>query len=104
AKSRGQDFDAGKHTLLISSGKGLEVYRRIQAPPRAQEQQKQPTSSNRQSVIGSGPLDELFGGGVFDGSVTMVVGVSGLGKTVLGTQLLLEGVKNQKRGLMVSLD
>jgi circadian clock protein KaiC len=55
-------------------------------------------------VIGSGPLDDLFGGGVFDGSVTMVVGVSGIGKTVLGTQLLLEGVANQKRGMMVSLD
>jgi circadian clock protein KaiC len=68
------------------------------------DKEKQPTSSNRQSVIGSGPLDELFGGGVFDGSVTMLVGVSGSGKTVLGTQLLLEGAKHQKRGLMVSLD
>jgi circadian clock protein KaiC len=33
-----------------------------------------------------------------------VVGISGVGKTVLGTQLLLEGVAHQKRGLMVSLD
>jgi len=33
-----------------------------------------------------------------------VVGVSGVGKTVLGTQLLLEGARMQKRGLMVSLD
>jgi predicted ATP-dependent serine protease len=55
-------------------------------------------------VIGPAPLDELFGGGVFDGSVTMVVGVSGVGKTVLGMQLLLEGANNQKHGLMVSLD
>jgi circadian clock protein KaiC len=101
-KSRGQDFDAGRHTLRITAGKGLEVFRRVQAPP--VEQEKQPTSSDRQSVIGSGPLDELFGGGVFDGSVTIVVGVSGVGKTVLGTQLLLEGANNQKRGLMVSLD
>jgi circadian clock protein KaiC len=103
-KSRGQDFDGGRHTLRIDDGKGLEVFRRVQAPPRDIEKEKQPTSSNRQSVIGSGPLDELFGGGVFDGSVTMVVGISGSGKTVLGTQLLLEGAKNQKRGLMVSLD
>ncbi|MBV9122778.1 MAG: AAA family ATPase [Planctomycetes bacterium] len=103
-KSRGQDFDTGKHTLRISSGQGLEVFRRVQAPPRDLGKQEQPTSSNRQSVIGSGPLDELFGGGVFDGSVTMVVGISGSGKTVLGTQLLLEGAKNHKRGLMVSLD
>jgi len=34
----------------------------------------------------------------------MVVGVSGAGKTVLGTQLLLEGARIQKPGLMVSLD
>jgi circadian clock protein KaiC len=103
AKSRGQDYDGGRHTLRITAGQGLEVFRRVQAPP-LDLGRKQPTSSNRQSVIGSSPLDELFGGGVFDGSVTMVVGVSGVGKTVLGTQLLLEGAKNQKPGLMVSLD
>jgi len=103
-KSRGQNFDTGRHTLRISAGKGLEVFRRVQAPPDDAMQQAQPTSSNRQSVIGSGPLDALFGGGVFDGSVTMVVGVSGSGKTVLGTQLLLEGAANQRPGLMVSLD
>jgi len=103
-KSRGQDYDAGRHTLRITAGKGLEVFRRVQAPTGDLQREQQPTSSTRQSVIGSAPLDELFGGGVFDGSVTMVVGISGSGKTVLGTQLLLEGVKNQKRGLMVSLD
>jgi circadian clock protein KaiC len=102
-KSRGQDYDTGRHTLRITAGTGLEVFRRVQASPR-QLGVKQPTSSNRQSVIGSAPLDELFGGGVFDGSVTMVVGVSGAGKTVLGTQLLLEGARSHKRGLMVSLD
>jgi circadian clock protein KaiC len=102
-KSRGQDYDMGRHTLRITASTGLEVFRRVQSPPRGIGR-GQPTSSTRQSVIGSGPLDELFGGGVFDDSVTMVVGVSGSGKTVLGTQLLLEGVANQKRGLMVSLD
>jgi circadian clock protein KaiC len=102
-KSRGQDYDAGRHTLRITAGSGLEAFRRVQAPP-LELGRAQPTSSTRQSVIGSSPLDALFGGGVFDGSVTMVVGVSGSGKTVLGTQLLLEGVANQKRGLMVSLD
>src|SRR5262245_47849914 len=102
-KSRGQDYDAGRHTLRITASTGLEVFRRVQSPPR-DVGRGQPTSSTRQSVIGSGPLDELFGGGVFDGSVTMVIGISGSGKTVLGTQLLLEGAANQKRGLMVSLD
>lgn len=103
-KSRGQDYDSGRHTLRITAGKGLEIYRRVQAPPGDLDKLSQPSSNNRQSVIGSAALDELFGGGIFDGSVTLVVGISGAGKTVMGTQLLLEGAKNNKRGLMVSLD
>ena len=35
----------------------------------------------------------------------MVVGLSGVGKTVLGTQILREGaLKQKKRGLLISLD
>ena len=37
-KSRGQDYDAGRHTLRITAGTGLEVFRRVQAPPRDLEQ------------------------------------------------------------------
>jgi circadian clock protein KaiC len=102
-KSRGQDYDAGEHTLKIKSGSGLEVYRRVQAPLR--RSMVQPTSTARRSVIGVDALDDLIGGGIFDGSTTMVIGVSGVGKTVLGTQLLREGVMRQKQpGLLVSLD
>jgi circadian clock protein KaiC len=102
-KSRGQDFDVGKHSLRITGGKGLEVFRRVQSRPRGAE--GQPTSSAKRSVIGVEALDVLLGGGVFDGSTTMVVGISGVGKTVLGVQLLVEGaVKQRKRGLLVSLD
>ncbi|MGB2607406.1 MAG: ATPase domain-containing protein, partial [Isosphaeraceae bacterium] len=64
----------------------------------------QPTSEKR-SPIGCAPLDALIGGGIYDGSTTMVVGISGAGKTVLGVQLLLEGaLKQGKRGMLVSLD
>jgi circadian clock protein KaiC len=103
-KSRGQDFDAGEHTLKIVSGAGLEVFRRVQAPLRRRIEQ--PTSTARRSVIGVEALDQLIGGGIFDGSTTMVVGVSGVGKTVLGTQLLREGVlcNGNNKGLLVSLD
>jgi circadian clock protein KaiC len=102
-KSRGQDFEAGLHTLRITGGTGLEVFRRVQARPRSDI--AQPTSTARRSVIGVEPLDTLIGGGIFDGSTTMVVGVSGSGKTVLSVQLLLEGVQKQsKSGLLVSLD
>jgi circadian clock protein KaiC len=111
-KSRGQDYDAGDHTLKIKSGGGLEVYRRVQAPLRRNI--AQPSSTARRSVIGVDALDDLIGGGIFDGSTTMVVGVSGVGKTVLGTQLLREGVlrsssssgsgSSSQKGLLVSLD
>jgi circadian clock protein KaiC len=102
-KSRGQDYDSGEHTLQITAGKGLEVFRRVQAPPRARP--TQPTSSTMRSVIGVEAVDVLIGGGVFDGSTTMVVGVSGVGKTVLSTQILREGAMSQKkRGLLISLD
>jgi circadian clock protein KaiC len=102
-KSRGQDFDSGKHTLRITGGHGLEVFRRVQAPLRPSA--NQPTSSNMRSVIGVDAVDTLIGGGIFDGSTTMVVGVSGVGKTVLSTQMLREGSLRQKtRGLYISLD
>ena len=107
-KSRGQDYDAGEHTLKIKSGLGLEVFRRVQAPLRINIDQ--PTSTAKRSVIGVDALDDLIGGGIFDGSTTMVVGVSGVGKTVLGTQLLREGVLHnsgtggKQNGLLVSLD
>lgn len=125
-KSRGQDYDSGRHTLRIQGAPspnptlpgapridldarfadgngGIQVFRRVQTPQRHFE--PQPTSTARRSVIGFDPLDDLMGGGVFDGSTTMVAGVSGVGKTVLGVQLLLEGARKQnRRGLLVSLD
>jgi len=102
-KSRGQDYDMGEHTLFITGGKGLEVFRRVQAVSRVNG--KQCTSSVKRSVIGVEAIDSLIGGGVFDGSTTMVIGVSGVGKTVLSTQMLREGSLRQKtKGLLISLD
>ena len=102
-KSRGQEFVSGKHTLRITGGAGLQVFRRVQAP--LARNLDQPTSIAKRSVIGVQALDDLIGGGLFDGSTTMVVGISGVGKTVLGSQLLREGViKDGKRGLLISLD
>jgi circadian clock protein KaiC len=102
-KSRGQDYETGEHTLQIVGGRGLEVFRRVQSPLRAKV--TQPTSNIKQSMTGVDAIDVLTGGGIFEGSTTMVVGVSGVGKTVLSTQILLEGARSQKtRGLLVTLD
>ncbi|MGJ5818370.1 ATPase domain-containing protein [Paludibaculum fermentans] len=102
-KSRGQDYDNGEHALEIVSGKGLQMFRRVQAPLRLTLDQ--PTSKARRSAIGVEALDTLLGGGILDGSTTMVVGLSGVGKTVLGTQILRQGAINLNlKGLLISLD
>jgi circadian clock protein KaiC len=101
SKSRGQDFIAGRHTLRIESERGVRVYQRAQARPRRWPDQ--PTSTRRSS-LGIAAVDTMIGEGVFDGSVTLVVGVTGTGKTVLGVQFLVEGAKQGKRGLLVTLD
>ena len=41
-KSRGQDYDAGEHTLKIVSGSGLKVFRRVQAPLRVNLRSQHP--------------------------------------------------------------
>ena len=101
SKSRGQDFITGRHTLRIEANNGVRVYQRAQARPRGPVEQ--PTSTRRSS-LGVPAVDEMIGKGVYDGSVTLVVGVSGTGKTVLGVQFLVEGAKQGKSCLLVSLD
>jgi circadian clock protein KaiC len=101
SKSRGQDFITGRHTLRIEPERGVRVYQRAQARPRGPV--AQPTSTKRSS-LGVAAVDEMIGRGVFDGSVTLVVGVSGTGKTVLGVQFLVEGAKQGKKCLLVTLD
>jgi circadian clock protein KaiC len=100
-KSRGQDFMAGQHTMRIHSEKGIQVYCRTLARPK--ELIVQPTSVNRSST-GIPALDEIMGGGIYEGSTSLVVGISGTGKTVMGIQFLVEGAKEGKKGVLVTCD
>lgn len=100
-KSRGQDFIGGSHAMRIEPGVGIHVYRRAQSRPKIEE--NQPTSNERLST-GSDAIDEMTGGGVYEGSITMVTGISGTGKTVLGVQFLMSAIRNGRRALLVTLD
>lgn len=100
-KSRGQDFITGNHAMRIEAGVGILVYRRAQSRPMAAE--VQPTSTQRLS-IGLPELDAIMDGGPYEGSITLVAGISGTGKTVLGVQFLAAAVKQGRRALLVTLD
>lgn len=100
-KSRGQDFIQGQHTMRIVAEQGIQIFRRTQSRPK--EYNQQPTSLERRST-GIKALDEIMGGGIFDGSVTLAVGISGTGKTVVGVEFLIEGAKRGQPGLLVTCD
>lgn len=100
-KSRGQDFIGGSHTMRIEAEVGVHVYRRAQSRPLTDHEQ--PTSEERLST-GSAAIDKMMDGGLYKGSVTLVSGISGTGKTVLSVQFLSNAIKAGHKTLLVSLD
>ena len=103
-KSRGQDFQMGRHTFRIIDGRGLHVYRRVQAPRKASRDRAAAFDPNTRLPSGIPGLDELLNGGYFVGSTTVVAGISGVGKSVMGLQFIAEGARRGERSLMLSLD
>jgi circadian clock protein KaiC len=103
-KSRGQDFQMGRHTFRINDGKGIQVYRRVQAPRRASRDHASAFDPNSRVPTGIPGLDEIVNGGYFLGSTTVVAGISGVGKSVMGLQFIAEGARRGERSLMLSLD
>ena len=101
-KSRGHDFQMGRHSFRIVDGHGMQVYRRVQAP-RARDRAAAFDPSTRVStgIVG---LDEVTNGGYFLGSTTVVAGISGVGKSVMALQFVAEGARLGERSLMFSLD
>jgi circadian clock protein KaiC len=100
-KSRGQDFIGGSHTMRIEPQVGVHVYRRAQSRPVSSPDQ--PTSEERLST-GSAAIDKMMEGGIYKGSVTLVSGISGTGKTVLSVQFLTDAIRHGHKTLLVSLD
>jgi circadian clock protein KaiC len=49
-------------------------------------------------------LDQLLGGGFPEGSIVLVSGTPGTGKTILGLQFLYEGAKAGEMGIYVSFE
>lgn len=103
-KSRGQDFQMGRHSMRIVDGKGIEVYRRVQAPRPAGRDRAPALDATTRVSSGIPGLDPLLNGGYFLGSTTVMAGISGVGKTVMGLQYIAEGARLNERSMLLSLD
>ena len=103
-KSRGHEYQMGRHSLCIVDGKGIEVYRRVQAPRKDGRERAAAYDTSKRASTGVPGLDEIVNGGYFHGSTTVVAGISGVGKSVMACQFIAEGARRGERSLMLTLD
>lgn len=103
-KSRGHDFQMGRHSFRIVDRTGIEVYRRVQAPRKADREDAAAYDTSTRLTTGVPGLDKIVNGGWFLGSTTVVAGISGAGKSVMALHYLAEGARRGERSLLLSLD
>jgi circadian clock protein KaiC len=103
-KARGQDYRMGRHSFSIVDGKGIEVYRRVQAPRDLAREEAAAYDTSTRVTTGVPGLDEMMHGGYFLGSTTLVVGITGSGKSVMALQYIAEGARLGERSIMLTLD
>ncbi len=96
-KYRGRTFRAGHHDVALRTG-GLAVYPRLIA-----SEHRIPTDRN---VVGSGVegLDRLLGGGLLQGSSTMLIGPAGTGKTMMSVQYVTAAIARGERAAIFLFD
>lgn len=92
-KFRASDYREGAHTLSFEEH-GLHVYPKLVPDEYGTEVESDVLTS------GIPMLDELMGGGVNRGTVTMISGPSGAGKTTLGTRLLQAAADRGERSVL----
>src|SRR5947207_357514 len=103
-KARGQDYRMGRHSFSIVDGKGIEIYRRVQAPRDLAREEAAAYDTSTRVTTGVPGLDEMTNGGYFLGSTTLVVGITGSGKSVMALQYIAEGARRGERSVMLTLD
>jgi circadian clock protein KaiC len=97
-KLRGSRPVRGLHSVRISD-RGLDVRPRLETRISTTPLSEALMSSSPKMAFGIPELDAMLRGGVRSGSITMLLGSSGSGKTVFGMQFLAEGLKRGERGL-----
>lgn len=96
-KVRGRSPMLGVHTMRLGPD-GVSLFPRIEALTT-------PSDSglhHERLPLGHVELDRMLSGGLLRGSVTLVAGAPGTGKTLVGLQYILEGARRGEKGLIIS--
>ena len=96
-KFRGASHETQDTPLLVRSD-GINVF------PRPKPSYAGQKSSVVKITTGIEQLDRMFDGGVYEDSVTLVSGPSGVGKTVMAMQFVVEGARRDQKGLFFSFE
>ncbi|HEV2655970.1 MAG TPA: ATPase domain-containing protein, partial [Ktedonobacteraceae bacterium] len=96
-KYRGSGFRRGDHSMRLSE-KGLQVFPHL-LPEMSIQAYKAETLSS-----GIPELDELLHGGLERGTVSILTGPSGVGKTSMGIQFMKEAAARGERSLVYLFD
>jgi len=96
-KLRGSGFQSGQHAYRLSS-KGVDVF------PRLADAQDSTTYelSEKRLKTGIPALDQMLGDGLWPGASTLVVGPTGVGKTLVGLHFLFEGARSGQPGILAT--
>src|ERR1051326_8442139 len=92
----------GRHNLVIEEG-GLTVFPRY-IPDVDDDEAPPSVEVSKRLLTGVPGLNELIGGGFLKRSITLVSGSAGIGKSTLGIQFLLEGVKHRESGIYITVE
>lgn len=96
-KFRGSDFRSGEHSLRLTH-KGMKVFPQLMPEAYGQEFTAQPIS------FGIPELDELLHGGLERGTITIISGPSGVGKSTLGLQFMKEAAGRGERSVVYAFE
>jgi len=96
-KYRGVNFSGGYHDYVLRHG-GLDVFPRLVAADHRQ------ATTGRRLASGLEALDSLIGGGLEEGTSTLIVGAAGTGKSTLAAQFAAAAAARGERAAMWVFD
>ena len=97
-KIRGVGYRSGVAEFDITS-RGLEIFPKIEVNRRISK-----TDFKNREKLGIIGVDEAMGGGIPQGHMVLISGNTGTGKTLFGMHFMVQGIKDGKSAVYVTLD